>query len=234
MLYIVGTPIGNLQDITLRALETLKSVDFVLAEDTRVTKKLLDKYNIKTPLISYHEHSKNSREEEIVALLKSGKNLALVTDAGTPGIADPGNRLVEKIWAEASRCPTSGHPLMSDIGIRIIPIPGPSALTAILSVCGFPTDQFVFLGFLPKKKGRQTLLQSLKDENKTIIFFESPHRIVKTLKELAVALGDREAVVGRELTKMFEEIKRGTLSKLAQYFGSKKQKGEFVVVLDLR
>ncbi|MBI2448199.1 16S rRNA (cytidine(1402)-2'-O)-methyltransferase [Candidatus Microgenomates bacterium] len=232
MLYIVGTPIGNLGDVTLRALEVLKSVDFVLAEDTRVTKKLLDKYNIKIPLISYHEHSKNSREEEILKLLQNGKNLALVTDAGTPGIADPGNRLIEKIYTESSRGETSGDSPRSLLGTNIVPIPGASSLTSILSVCGFPTDQFLFLGFLPKKKGRQTLLQSLKKENRTIIFFESPHRIVKTLKELENFLGDREAVVGRELTKIFEEIKRGTLSELSEYFGKKKQKGEFVVAIN--
>jgi len=219
-IYIVGTPIGNLEDITFRAVETLQKVDFVLAEDTRKTKVLLDRYKIKKPIISYHQHSKLTKLEYIIELLKSGKDLALVTDAGTPGISDPGNYLLEKVWEEKDK----------GLDVEIVPIPGASSLTSILSVCGFPTDDFLFLGFLPKKKGRQTLFEKLKKEKTTIVFFESPHRIEKTLGELEKYLGNIEIVIGRELTKKFEEIVRVRIGDLK----IKNHKGEFVVVLNNR
>lgn len=219
-IYIVGTPIGNLEDLTFRAFNVLRKADFVLAEDTRKTKILLDRYEIKKQLISYYQHSKISKIEYIIELLKSGKDLALVTDAGTPGISDPGNYLLEKIWEEKKK----------GLDVNIIPIPGVSSVTTILSVCGFPTDDFLFLGFLPKKKGRETLLKSLIKEKRTVIFFESPHRISKTLGELEKYLGNIEIVIGRELTKKFEEIVRGKISEIK----IKNTKGEFVVVLNNR
>jgi 16S rRNA (cytidine1402-2'-O)-methyltransferase len=219
-IYIVGTPIGNLEDLTFRAFNILRKVDFVLAEDTRKTKILLDKYEIDKKIISYHQFSKLTKLEYIIELLKADKDLALVTDAGTPGISDPGNYLLEKIWEEKE----------GGLDVEIIPIPGASSLTSILSACGFPTDDFMFLGFLPKKKGRQTLFTKLKNEKTTIVFFESPHRIEKTLKEIEDYLGNIEVVVGRELTKKFEEIVRGKINEIR----IKNIKGEFVVVLNNR
>lgn len=219
-IYIVGTPIGNLEDLTFRAFNVLRKADFILAEDTRKTKILLDRYEIDKKVVSYHQYSKLTKVEYIIELLKSGKDLALVTDAGTPGISDPGNFLLEKIWAEKE----------NGLDVEIIPIPGASSLTSILSVCGFPTDDFIFLGFLPKKKGRQTLFEKLKKGKTTIIFFESPHRIEKTLKELEKYLGNIEVVIGRELTKKFEEIIRGRIGEIK----IKNIKGEFVVVLNNR
>lgn len=223
-IYIVGTPIGNLEDLTFRAFNILRKVDFVLAEDTRKTKILLDRYEISKPSISYYQYSKLSKIEYIIELLKSGKDLALVTDAGTPGISDPGNYLLEKIWEEKEK----------GLDVEIVPIPGASSLTSILSVCGFPTDDFIFLGFLPKKKGRQTLFEKLKNERTTIVFFESPHRIEKTLVDLEKYLGNIDVVIGRELTKKFEEIVRGNIGDITKTIKSKNQKGEFVVVLNNR
>ncbi|MCL5094265.1 MAG: 16S rRNA (cytidine(1402)-2'-O)-methyltransferase [Patescibacteria group bacterium] len=215
-LYVVGTPIGNLGDITLRALETLKNVDYIACEDTRITIKLLNHFDIKKPLISYYQHSKLSKIDYLIGLLKEGKDIALVTDAGTPGISDPGGVLI----AEAVKN-----------NIKIIPNPGPNAAISALSISGFPTDEFLFLGFLPKKKGRQTLLNSLRNEKRTIAFYESPERIKRTLNDLLEFLGDRGVVVCRELTKMFEEIYRG---KVSQVLPKIKEKGEFVVVLSAR
>lgn len=222
-LFVVATPIGNLGDITLRALEILKSVDYIACEDTRITSKLLNHYQIKKPLISYFQHSKVSKLDKLIGLLRVGKNIALVTDAGTPGISDPGQKLIEAA-IEAK--------------IEIEPIPGPSALIAALSVAGIPTDNFLFLGFLPKKKGRQKLLKSLsssfakatadKQEKRVIVFYESPYRINKTLNDVQNYLGDREVVVCRELTKKFEEIYRGRISEILPRV---KPKGEFVVVI---
>lgn len=223
-IYIVGTPIGNLEDLTFRAYNTLRKVDFVLAEDTRKTKILLDRYEIEKPLISYYQHSKLSKIEYVIDLLKSGKDLALVTDAGTPGISDPGNYLLENIWEEKKK----------GLDVEIVPIPGASSLTSILSICGFPTDDFLFLGFLPKKKGKETLLKSLVKEKRTIVFFESPHRVVKILENIKKYLGNIEVVVGRELTKKFEEIIRGQLPDVVEQLKKKNQKGEFVVVLNNR
>lgn len=219
-IYIVGTPIGNLEDLTFRAFNILRKVDLVLAEDTRKTKILLDRYEVDKKIVSYHQYSKLTKVDYIIELLKSGKDLALVTDAGTPGISDPGNYLLEKIWEKKDK----------GLDINIIPIPGASSLTSILSVCGFPTDDFIFLGFLPKKKGRQTLFEKIRKEKTTIVFFESPHRIEKTLLEIEKYLGNIEVVVGRELTKKFEEIIRGRIGEVK----IKNIKGEFVVVLDNR
>jgi len=212
-LYVVATPIGNLSDMTYRAIETLKNVDLVACEDTRESLKLLNHYNIKKSLISFHAHSKISRIGEIVAALLEGKNVALVTDAGTPGISDPGGILV----GEARKA-----------GIKVEVIPGPSALTAALSVSGFETKEFVFYGFLPLKKGRHSALTGLKNETKTAVIYESPFRIKKLLNELLEYLGDREVFVARELTKKFEETYSGTLSEVIQEVT---EKGEFVVIL---
>ncbi|MFH1947548.1 MAG: 16S rRNA (cytidine(1402)-2'-O)-methyltransferase [Candidatus Magasanikbacteria bacterium] len=220
-LYITATPIGNLGDITLRALETLKSVDFVLCEDTRVTQKLLNHYEIKTSTISYHQHSKDKKINEITKLLEEGKNLALVTDAGTPGISDPGNELINVILSVSRRA-------QDDV---IIPIPGPSAITTALSISGFNTSKFLFLGFPPRKKGRRKFFQEVVDAKHTVAFYESCHRIKKTLKELSGVLdGNRQVCVCRELTKKFETIYRGNINELEEM--DIKEKGEFVVIIN--
>ncbi|HEY4521918.1 MAG TPA: 16S rRNA (cytidine(1402)-2'-O)-methyltransferase [Candidatus Paceibacterota bacterium] len=219
-LYIVATPIGNLKDITLRALDVLREVDLVLAEDTRVTKKLLAHYDIKTALFSFHKFSPKSALKKIQDFLESGKNIALVTDAGTPGISDPGQWLIAEILAQRS---------FGDISI--LPIPGPSSLSAILSVSDIDCSQFVFLGFPPHKKGRQTFFKKVAQSEIPIILFESPHRIQKTLKELEVTVGDRYCNVGRELTKIYEEIFRGKFSEAQKHFVGEKQRGEFVIIL---
>ena len=215
-LYITATPIGNLGDITLRALETLKSVDFVLCEDTRVTKKLLTHYEIDTPTISYHQHSKDKKINEIIKLLEEGKDLALVTDAGTPGISDPGNQLVQQVIEHK---------------VEVIPIPGASAVTTALSISGFPTDKFVFMGFPPHKKGRQKYFGQVADAKYTVAFYESCHRIKKALKSLSEILGsDREICVCRELTKKFEIVYRGSITDILNQ--DIKEKGEFVVIVN--
>ena len=221
-LYIVSTPIGNLKDITFRGIEGLKEADFIICEDKRETVKLLNHYEIRKPLISYHEHSKIQRVDEIIDLLRIGKSAALVCEAGTPGISDPGGRLISEV-------------LMA-LGdkVKIIPIPGPSALAAAASVSGLPCDRFIFLGFLPHKKGRETLFKQIAENKETTIFYESPHRILKTLYSLAGVLEEkRKVVVGRELTKMFEEIKRGNINEIKSYFENnpEKVKGEFVVLI---
>lgn len=212
-LFIISTPIGNLKDITLRALETLKAVDLITCEDTRVTNILLQRYNIKKPLISYHQHSKLIKLNKLIELLREGKNIALVTDAGTPGISDPGSQLI----SEAIKSK-----------IEVIAIPGPSAAIAALSVSGFNFNEFLFVGFLPKKKGRQTKLRALGNEQRAIVLYESPYRIIKTLNDLKEYLEDREVVVCRELTKKFEEIYRGKISEVLPQI---KEKGEFVIVI---
>jgi 16S rRNA (cytidine1402-2'-O)-methyltransferase len=221
-LYIVATPIGNLEDISLRALRILKEVDLILCEDTRVTKKLLDRYQIQKPLLSYHQHSKLQKIDYIISLLKEGKNLALVSDSGTPGVSDPGNKLVEKVVES-----------LSD-KVKIVPIPGPSALTCAASVSGFPMDKFLFLGFLPKKKKRKEILKEILDSKYPIIFYESPYRILKTLKELNLEARaynlEPEVVVCRELTKKFETIYRGKLKKVIEEIEKGVIKGEFVVI----
>ena len=217
-LFVVATPIGNLKDITLRALKTLKEVDFILAEDTRVTKKLLSHYDIQTPLISYHQHSKESVMEKALQLLLKGKNLALVSDAGTPGICDPGNELIAFL-------------LKSNQEIQIISIPGVSAVTTLLSVAGIPTDKFLFLGYPPHKKGRKKFFEEVAASKHPVLFYESPHRIMKSLKELEVLDSNFALVVGRELTKKFETIYRGSSKDIQKKLEENLVKGEFVVLV---
>lgn len=219
-LYLIGTPIGNMEDITLRALRVLREVDLLLAEDTRVTGKLLARHGISVPMKSYHQRNSTRVSEEIVALLAEGKTLALVTDAGTPGVADPGNELVARIIAALPHA-------------RIEPIPGVSSLTAALSVCAFPTNEFLFLGFLPHKKGRQTLLNEIEHVSRTVVLFESPHRIGKLLEEIAMRTPERPLFIGREITKLHESHYRGTALELKALYenGGIMEKGEFVVIL---
>ncbi|MBI4120948.1 MAG: 16S rRNA (cytidine(1402)-2'-O)-methyltransferase [Parcubacteria group bacterium] len=221
-LYIVGTPIGNLEDVTLRSLRILKEVDLIVCEDTRVTKKLLLRHDIKTPVESYHAQSTLKKTDKILALLGEGKNLALVSDAGTPTISDPGVKLValvrERFGDEVS----------------IVAIPGPSAVVAALSISGVPASEFLFLGFLPHKKGRQTLFGEIAKEERTVVFCESPHRLMKTLSSLAEHLSEnRLVVVAKELTKIHEEVIRGTAKEVMAYLESNpdKVRGEFVIVV---
>ena len=218
-LYIVATPIGNLEDITLRAIRILKEVDCILCEDTRTTKNLLDKYDINTKTISYHAHSTEAKESKIISMLKNGQNLALVSDAGTPCISDPGVMLVASVYKN----------LGDDASV--VPIPGPSALVAGLSASGLSSASFSFLGFLPHKKGRATLFKEISQKNEMVAFYESTHRIMKTLISLDEVLGDRNIVIARELTKKFEEFIRGTPKEVTDYFNTNKdkQRGEFVV-----
>lgn len=216
-LYIIPTPIGNLGDITLRALHILDGVDLIAAEDTRTTKFLLDHYNIQKPLLSFFSHNEQIRVPQIIDRLNEGKTIALVSDAGTPGISDPAYSIITAAIEN---------------GITIIPLPGATAFVPALIVSGFSTHAFVFEGFLPHKKGRRTKLEKLKDEERTIVLYESPHRIVRTLREIHDTFGERNAVVGRELTKKFEEIRRGTLSELCHYFSTGTAKGEFVIVIE--
>ncbi|MEK7211035.1 MAG: 16S rRNA (cytidine(1402)-2'-O)-methyltransferase [Patescibacteria group bacterium] len=220
MLYITATPIGNLDDISKRALDILRSVDFVLCEDTRVTKKLLSHFEIKTPTVSYHEHSKLTKMDYIAGLLKQGNKLALVSDAGTPGISDPGNRLIQYLLS-----------LIPDL--NIVPIPGPNAAIAALSISGFPTDEFLFLGFPPHKKGREKFFKEIAEMRRVVVFYESPHRILKALEQLEKFLPpDRRLVVCRELTKMFETVYRGTVGDIRSKIPASAVRGEFVVVID--
>lgn len=216
-LFVVATPIGNLSDITFRAIETLKAVDFIAAEDTRQTKKLLDKYDIDTRAVSFHAQTSETKTNQIIERITKGQSCALVSDAGTPGISDPGFRLTTAAYAQ---------------GIKVIPIPGASAVTTLISAAGFPTDKFTFHGFLPHKKGRQTLIKSFIEANKPQIVYESVHRFPKLLKELETVVGgERSICVGRELTKMFEEIWRGTVSEAQAHFDKNNTKGEFVVII---
>jgi 16S rRNA (cytidine1402-2'-O)-methyltransferase len=215
-LFIVSTPIGNLGDMTYRAIETLKNVPMIAAEDTRHSRRLMSHYDISTPLISYYEHNRFTRIPKIIDHLNSGKDLAVITDAGTPGISDPAYKLIREAIA-------------NDIIIEAIP--GASALLAALVSSGLPTDRFIFEGFLPPKKGRKGRINQVKDEPATLIYYESPKRIQRTLKQLLEELGDRPAVVARELTKIYEEIKRGTLSELLSYFTTKPPKGECVILV---
>ncbi|MBI5765940.1 16S rRNA (cytidine(1402)-2'-O)-methyltransferase [Candidatus Falkowbacteria bacterium] len=219
-LYIVATPIGNLKDMTFRAVETLKGVDLILCEDTRQTKKLLDHYSVSTPTLSYHQHSQLSKIDLILQKLEEGKDLALVSDAGTPGISDPGNYLIRKIIEKFGD------------QIKITPIPGSVALAALVSISGFHCDDFLFLGFLPHKKGRQTLLKEIKASQRTIVLYESCHRINKLFSELLdFELGGRAVVVGRELTKQFETIYRGQAVAVAEQLKNGVIKGEFAVII---
>ncbi len=221
-LFVVATPIGNLGDITLRALDTLKQADAIACEDTRVTAKLLARFEISKPLLVYHAQSGRLAATRILSMLAEGKHIALVTDAGTPGISDPGTALVAEVRAK-----------LGD-EVRVVSIPGPAAVTAALSIAGVPTDQFTFLGFLPHKKGRQTLMKEIAEMARTVVFYESPHRIEKALGELAAALPeDRTVVVLRELTKMFESVVRGSATELQEHFKThqKEVRGEFVVIV---
>ena len=217
-LYIVATPIGNLKDITIRALHILEEVDLILCEDTRVTKKLLSRYNIKTSTQSYHQHSKLRKLNYILSLLKQGKNLALVSDSGTPGISDPGNKLIEFSIFNFQ------------FPIDIIPIPGPSAVTAAASISGFPVDKFVFMGFPPHKKGRQKFFKEISEYKYPVIIYESPYRILKTLKELS-KVDDFDIVVERELTKKFETVYREKIEEIIKQLEKEKPRGEFVIVI---
>jgi 16S rRNA (cytidine1402-2'-O)-methyltransferase len=217
MLYIVPTPIGNLKDITLRALDVLKEVDLILAEDTRTTSHLLNHYQVTKPISPYHQHNEHKVLQHLIDQLVAGKKMALVTDAGTPGISDPAFLLIREC-------------IKNDIKIECLP--GATAFVPALVNSGIPTNRFVFEGFLPLKKGRQTLLKSLVEEERTMIFYESPMRLVKTLEEFIQFFGDeRKCAVSRELTKMFEENKRGTLKVVSDHFKQKTVKGEIVIIV---
>ncbi len=218
--YVVGTPIGNLEDITYRAIKTFNEADLILCEDTRVTLNLLNKFGIKKPTMSYHSQSKISKIDKILEMISEGKTLALVSDAGTPTISDPGSVLASKIREKFPN-------------IEIIAIPGPSALVSALSVSGLPASEFLFLGFLPHKKGRETLFREISKTERTIVFYESPHRILKTLESLKNHIGKRKIVIARELTKIYEEIISGTAEEIEKYFDKNKDKvrGEFVVMI---
>ncbi len=215
-LYLVSTPIGNLDDITYRAVKILGSVPLIASEDTRHSKKLLSHYNISTPLISYFEHNKFSRIPRLMNHIKNGNDLGVITDAGTPGISDPAYKLVREAISHS---------------IIIESIPGPSAFLSGLVSSGLPTDRFIFEGFLPPKKGRKKRIMSVEDEDATLIYYESPKRLIRTLSQLKDLLGNRPAVVARELTKIHEEIKRGTLSELFLYFNKIKPRGECVILV---
>lgn len=215
-LYVVGTPIGNLGDITLRAIETLKAADLILAEDTRHAKKLLSHYEITTPVMSFHQYSRGKKIDTIFEELGVGKDLALITDAGTPAIADPGSRLVE---------------LARQREYPVVPIPGPTAVTSALSAVGLGGDEFTFLGFLPHKKGRQTKLKALGGMLKPVVLYEAPTRLVKLLEQLEVEYPAAQVVVARELTKKFEEFRVGTPAELYDWYTEHPPKGEIVVVV---
>jgi len=233
-LYIVATPIGNLKDITLRALETLKSVPLIACEDTRVSSKLLAHYQIKAKLVSYHQHSDAGKADWLIDYLKNQGSIALITDAGTPGIADPGNQLIAELVARREN------------QVEIVPIPGVSALAAALSISGLPTDKFMFWGFLPHKKGKETIIRNIVSGNITSVFYESTHRIVKTLEKIqemmpASASGYGKAMPGgaktkqimvcRELTKKFETVYRGDINQVIKLLKNDKTKGEFTVII---
>lgn len=216
-LYIVSTPIGNLSDITLRAIETLKSVDLIAAEDTRHTKILLDRYDIRTPTTSYFEYNKIQKTDYLLKVLQEGRSVALVSDAGTPGISDPGYRVIRE-------CISSGVP--------VVPIPGPCAFLAALTISGKPTDSFAFEGFLSNKSARRrTQLKVLKDRARTAILYESPHRLVKLLGDILEICGDIDIVLAREVTKKFEEIRREKASAAIAHFTKSKPRGEFIVII---
>ena len=218
-LFIVATPIGNLEDISFRAVRILQEADLILCEDTRVTKKLLDRYDIKKPLQSYHQHSKLAKIERIMDMLAEGKNLALVSDAGTPGISDPGGLLVEAVVKRFGD------------EVTIVPIPGANAALAALSVSGFPTDRFIFLGFPPHKKGRKTFFEEAVIMRETAVLYESKHRIEKALTALAEYAKERRIVVARELTKQFETVYRGTPGECLAGLKADDMRGEFVIVI---
>lgn len=218
MLYIVSTPIGNLEDITQRAIRVLKEVSIIAAEDTRHTQKLLNHYQIETHQTSYHDHNKEEKAELLISKLKEGKDAALVCDAGTPGVSDPGYYLIKRAIEE---------------NIKVVPVPGVSAVIAGLSVSGLPTDRFVFEGFIPQKRNaRIEHLKKLEKEERTIILYEAPHRFIKTLKDIHDILGNRRMAVARELTKIHEEIVRGTVEEIIKAFEGKKIRGEVTIILE--
>jgi len=248
--YVVATPIGNMGDITLRAIETLKNVDLILCEDTRETKKILNKYSINTPTMSYpsddvvgRDSRQSNKLAKIFELLEERKDLALVSDAGTPGISDPGAMLVFKI---KERYPSPAPPQkegvdsslsfgegLGEVEVQVIPIPGATAVITALSASGLPTHEFTFLGFLPHKKGRETLFKEIASSKRTIVFYESPHRILKTLESLVKFCPNKKVCIARELTKIYEEFKTGTPAEILEYLKNNpvKQKGEFTVII---
>lgn len=216
-LYLVPTPIGNLADMTYRAVNVLNEVDVILAEDTRTSGKLLQHYEIKTPMLSYHMHNEHKIVDHVVARIKNGESMALITDAGSPGISDPGFLITRK---------------MIENKLEVIALPGATAFVPALVVSGLPCDKFVFEGFLPVKKGRQKRLDFLKDEKRTIVFYESPHKLLKTLTDFKTHYkGDSQVSISREITKLFEEHFRGTIDQAMAHFEIKKPKGEFVISL---
>ncbi|OCL25788.1 16S rRNA (cytidine(1402)-2'-O)-methyltransferase [Orenia metallireducens] len=218
ILYVCGTPIGNLDDITVRALNILKEVDLIAAEDTRHTRKLLNHYQIEAKLTSYHEHNELEKSKELLERLRGGLDVALVSDAGMPGISDPGYRLIS---------------LLREEGVKVVPIPGPTAMTTALVISGLPTDRFAFEGFLPRKKNeRRSYLEGLKGEERTLIFYEAPHRLTKTLADILEVLGDRKIALCRELTKKFEETITGKVSELLEKFKEDSPRGEMVLVVE--
>jgi 16S rRNA (cytidine1402-2'-O)-methyltransferase len=217
-LSVIGTPIGNLEDVSARALRTLRECDAIFCEDTRVTAKLLARYEIRKPLHRLDQHASAGDVRRLLEALRDGKHAALVSDAGTPGVSDPGNAMVARVVAELP-------------DVRIEPIPGASALTTLASVCGLPSDRFSFLGFLPQKKHRSAMLARIASSDVTMFFYESPHRIIRTLHDLAPLLGDRPIVVGRELTKLHETIYRGTATAVAAQIAAGSVKGEIVVAV---
>jgi 16S rRNA (cytidine1402-2'-O)-methyltransferase len=219
-LFVVATPIGNLEDITLRALRVLKEVEVIFAEDTRHTKKLLAHYEIKTLVSPVHTRDEIKAASAVIGALESGKSVALVSDAGTPGISDPGSLLIQKVCEVLPE-------------VKIEPVPGPSALTAALSVVGVPTSEFLFLGFLPHKKGRETLFKEIAETKRASVFYESPHRILKTLESLTKHASQKQVVVARELTKVHEEVRSGTAGELLAYYKERPEsiRGEWVVIV---
>lgn len=217
-LYVVATPIGNLGDITMRALDVLRAADIVACEDTRVSGKLLSHFGIKARITSYHDHNSEEKRPELINALQEGRTVALISDAGTPLISDPGYKLVREA---------------AQLGIKVVPIPGASSVTTALSVCGLPTDRFLFAGFLPAKAiARQKEIKELAAIPATLVLFESVHRLTETLADLAARIGDRETVIARELTKLYEELRRGTLQELAKYYRQTGDpKGEVVIII---
>ncbi|HDI78598.1 MAG TPA: 16S rRNA (cytidine(1402)-2'-O)-methyltransferase [Desulfobacteraceae bacterium] len=216
--YMVATPIGNLKDITLRALDTLNEVDLILAESISYSKRLLNHYGIRKPLLRFNQHNEKKRVSKVMKLLNEGKSVAYISNAGSPGISDPGAYLVSKAYEN---------------GIQVVPIPGPSAITAALSVCGIPSNSFIFLGFLPRRKGkRKRLLESIRGEDRPVVLFESPNRILGLLPEIREILGkETQLVILREMTKAFEEIRRGDVDRILEYLSKRDIRGEITIVL---
>jgi len=214
---VVGTPIGNLADLSYRAVEVLSSVDLIAAEDTRHSRILLDRYQIRTPVTSFHSHNQARKTPQLLDRLEKGESVAIISDAGTPGISDPAYYLVSRAVER---------------GIPVTCVPGPAAFLAALVISGLPTHRFVFEGFLPTKKGRKTRLEELAEEPRTVILYESPYRLLRTLRDLKAYMGNRRVAVARELTKMYEEVVRGTLEEVVQHFEKTTIRGEFVIVLE--